>query len=109
MAGIKLHHREARNAVVVVLDETAPYPVPWTCPMCGIVHFHKAYHLAVDGGGDVVVESKLMERLRTLDAFGPSQGWQLISEVRHPEKQVVVIGGQPLRFNVVSHEVASVS
>lgn len=64
MPGIRLHHPNLRNCTYTLIHEGRPLVAPVNCMVCGNTHFHKTYHLALDGVGDVVVSETVYERVK---------------------------------------------
>lgn len=85
MPGVKLHHPDLKNCVYTLVHEGRPLREPMTCSVCGQAHFHKTYHLALNGSGDVIVSETVFERLKEAD-LGELQAK---TEIKKPPKQTV--------------------
>lgn len=100
MAGIRLHHPELRNCVYTLIHEGRPLKRVVPCGLCGFKHYHKTYHLTLDGMGDVVVSETVYERIKEagLDEL------KVLSEVQNPDPQVVDTNSVPEKQIIVSRE-----
>jgi len=99
MPGIRIHHPSLRNCTYTLVHEGRPLTRPMRCPVCQQVHWHKTYHLALDGMGDVVVSEVVLARLREA-GLGDLK---VIREIKKPDPQVVDTTKLP-NLTVVSRE-----
>lgn len=91
MAGVRLQHPEARNAVYSVVDPSRPYAMPYQCPEpkrggCGLVHVYKTTHLRLDDTGTVIVNLPLYEQLK--DRLAQS-GFRVTGVIERPPAQII--------------------
>lgn len=59
--GVRLHHPGLRNCIFTVAQLSKPYPVPFDCPMCGVTHIYKTFHLNLNENGDVCVDQQIYD------------------------------------------------
>lgn len=85
----------------VVLHPTRKYTEPFLCPTCSVTHLKKAIHLQLDAQGAVIVSDGVFERLRECGL----PHLEVSNEVRKPPHQIVGIGAQAGRFDILEHEV----
>ncbi len=95
---VRLHHPTLRNCVLIVLDESVVYPVPFECWVCKQTHIFKAFHLVLNEHGDVCVTPEIYERFR-LNGIAPEL--DATKEVT-PTPTVLALGAPPYRGPVVS-------
>ena len=101
MSGVRLVHDSKRGGIYVVLHPTRTYKEPFLCPTCSATHQKKAIHLKLDGEGAVIVSEQVFERLRECGL----PHLEVSNEVHKPPNQIVGIGAQPGRFDILEHEV----
>lgn len=58
---VRIHHPTLRNCTFTVMQPSVIYPVPFDCPMCGITHIYKTFHLQLNQHGDVCVHNDIYE------------------------------------------------
>lgn len=88
MAGIRLRHPTLRGGLYLV-KHYRRYPVPMVCPTCNEIHYHKTYHLNLDGEGCVTVSSTVLERLKEIGLAG----LEVLNEVKRPPPITLNIPG----------------
>lgn len=64
MPGIRIQHPSLRNCTYTLVHQGRPLRAPIVCRVCGLVHHHKTYHLALDALGEVTVSETVYERLK---------------------------------------------
>lgn len=101
MPGVRIRHRTARSAVVLV-EHPKAYKAPFLCPSCGATHLKKTYHVVVDHEGRAVVSEVIAGRLREARAIGP-HGFDVEETIENPPPIVLNLGAGPSRFRVVEH------
>lgn len=65
-AGVRVTHPTLRNERLVLVDADRPYGVPYACPICGLVHTHKTYHLELDAEGGTTVSAEVAATIERL-------------------------------------------
>lgn len=95
--GVRLHHPTFRSLTYVVEDPKRPYRGgPLECAPCSlsmgrrIEHVGKAYHLALDAEGDVIVSPEIAARIRQIPT---NAGLEISNPVAEPPEIVLSMNG----------------
>ena len=102
MAGVRIRPKNRHvpvSSMCVVRDLARPFPPPANgrrledvqpkCSICAVQHFHKTYHLQLDGDGTVIVSPGIWAQLQTMvDAAG----FEYVNHVEDPPAQRLALG-----------------
>lgn len=102
MPGVRIRPKDRHvpvSSMCVVRDIARPFPPPADgrrladvqpkCSICGVQHFHKTYHLQLDGDGTAIVSPTIWQHL---EGMVDSAGFELVNYVADPPAQTIALG-----------------
>lgn len=99
MSGLRIAHPTERSCTYTLVDGNRPYRAPIACPVCGVMHVFKTYHITLDGEGAAIVSVEVWERMQRTPG---GRHFRLLNEVVKPPRQIVGFRDL-LRPRVVEH------
>ena len=101
MSGIRITHKELRSCTYAVTT-LRPYPDPYHCFTCQVIHKRKTYHLNLDAQGACIVSETVANALKP---FMASAGLEQVNVVNEPP--TLIIGGTPQTLRILTKDPTS--